>query len=80
MRLLVIILLVFIMINLTQSFRHLRYIEPNVNHRETLVKRLTLAQKIASNQERITYLVQCRKADVIPRFIQQVSQSFRHLR
>ena len=58
--------------NLTESFRHLRLIEPNVNHRETLVKRLILAQKIANTQERISYLIQCRKANVIPRFIQQI--------
>ena len=71
MRLLVIYLIIFIM-NLSKSLHHLRSIEPSFNRRETLVKKLTLAKKIASNSERTNFLMQCRRANIIPRFIQNI--------
>ena len=52
--------------------KHIQDSEPNVNRREALVKTLLLVPKLANNFERISFLVQCRKAHILPRFIQDI--------
>ena len=44
--------------------------EANVNHKDALIKTLLLVPKVANNIERISFLVECRKAHVFPKFIQ----------
>ena len=55
--------------SLKTSLRNLKLKEPRASHREVLVKSLTTACKIAKISERITFLVQCRRASVFPKFI-----------
>ena len=52
--------------------KHIQDCEPNVNRREALVKTLLLAPKLAKHFERISFLVECRKAHTLSRFIQDI--------
>ena len=63
---------IIIMACLKAVLKTIRDHEPNVNQREALVKTVLLAPKLANNLDRISFLVRCRKAQVFPRFIQDI--------
>ena len=52
-----------------QVLRHLIAINVTINHKEVLIKTIKNAEKQASVQERLNFLTQCRRNNLIPNFI-----------
>ena len=66
---LALILIFFVLIMLKTTFRDIKLYEPDYNRRETLIKTLTNAEKIAKMRERSKFSVNCRRENVITNFI-----------
>ena len=49
--------------------RHLIAVNITINHREVLIKTIKNAEKQATTQERLNFLIQCRRNNVTPNFI-----------
>ena len=58
--------------SLSTVLNTIKHYESNVNHKDALIKSLLLAPKLAKNIERISFLVYCRRAQVFPKFIQDI--------
>ena len=61
-----------LIMSLSSVLTFLKNNETNVNHKTALIKTLLLVPKVANIVERITFLVECRKAQVFPKFIQNI--------
>ena len=80
MRLIFTILLFTTMLKTTFIF--IKHHETDYNRKQTLIKTITNAEKLARTRERSKFLVACRRKCVIPKFIQRktktVSDIFPH--
>ena len=77
-------LLIFLTISimLKTTIAYLQDIEKDFNRREALVRTIINADKQAKTDERIRFLLECRRASVLPRFIsnsvKNISYVFKH--
>ena len=72
-RLLTFILIILIM--LKRTLNHIQTLEPDGNRRQTFIKIITNAEKLAKARERANFLVNCRKNDVIPKFLSRKTRT-----
>ena len=49
--------------------RHLIAVNVTINHKEVLIKTIKNAEKQANTQERLNFLISCRRNDITPNFI-----------
>ena len=52
-----------------QVLRHLIAVNVTINHREVLIKTIKNAEKQGTTQERLNFLLQCRRYNLTPNFI-----------
>ena len=73
-RLLFIVFLFLIMLKIT--FGLIQSSELDYNRRQTLIKTATNAEKIAKANERVKFLINCRRKNVFPKFLQRKTGTF----
>ena len=58
-----------------QVLRHLIAVNVTINHKEVLIKTIKNAEKQATTQERLNFLIRCRRSDLTPNFIKNSLRS-----
>ena len=62
---------IILSIMLKTTLRDIKLYEPDYNRRPTLIKTITNAEKMARMRERANFLVNCRRVNVIPKFLKR---------
>ena len=57
------------------TFENIKNSEPDYNRRQTLIKTVTNAEKLAKARERSNFLINCRRKNIIPKFIQRKTRT-----
>ena len=61
--------LLILIIMLKNTIAYLQHVETDSNRREAMVRTVINAEKQAKTDERIRFLLECKRASVYPRFI-----------
>ena len=60
---------IIIIMLIQQVLHHIIFAEPSTSRRQALIQTVTNAEKQAKIDSRISFLVQCRRANVTPKFL-----------